>query len=183
VRWDRLFEDLEAQLERAADEEFAAELADRTRHELARVRLVDRLGRVVGEAVDLAVEGVGPVTGTLRRVGLDWLLLEPSAGSEVVVANRAVVSVRGLTRAAREPDLWGEVESRLGLGHILRAVARDRSTVTVVSRDGSSCAGTIDRVGADFLEVAEHPPGAVRRSGEVVTMRAVTLGGLAVVRH
>jgi hypothetical protein len=61
-------------------------------------------------------------------------------------------------------------------------VARDRSTVTVVSRDGSACVGTIDRVGADFLDLAEHGPGEPRRAADVLAMRAVTLGGLALVR-
>jgi hypothetical protein len=182
VRWDRLFDDLEAQLDRAAEDEFDAEVADRTRREVARIRLADRLRCAVGSTVDLDLEGAGPLTGVVRRAGIDWLLLESSPRPQVVVSQRAIMSVRGLTLAGREPDSWGAVESRIDLGQVLRAVARDRSTVTAILRSGSNWVGTIDRVGADFLELAEHGAGEARRAGQVRGMRLLSTAALAMIR-
>jgi hypothetical protein len=74
------------------------------------------------------------------------------------------------------------VLARLGLGSALRAIARDRLQVTVVLIDGSTLPGTVDRVGADFLEMAEHAPGEPRRRGDVSGMRTVAFAAVAVVR-
>jgi hypothetical protein len=182
VRWDRLFDDLEGQLELAEREEFAAEVADRSRREVALVHLSDRLRQARGAPIELTVHGAGSLQGVIQRVGQGWLLLGVSSQPAALVASHAILAVRGLPGAATEPAAVGAVESRLDLGHALRVIARDRSPVTLVLRDGSSCAGTIDRVGADFLDLAEHAPGEPRRAGQVSGIRAVTFAGLAVVR-
>jgi hypothetical protein len=49
--------------------------------------------------------------------------------------------------------------------------------------DGSTAAGTLDRVGADFVEVAEHAQGEPRRHDAVRAVRAYPLTSLAVVRR
>ena len=49
-------------------------------------------------------------------------------------------------------------------------------------RDGGLVTGTIDRVGVDFLEVAEHPMGEPRRARAVQSARAVRLSAIALVR-
>jgi len=74
------------------------------------------------------------------------------------------------------------VGERLGLGYALRVIARDRSPVTLVLRDGTVVGGTLDRVGADFVDLAEHPVGEPRRAGNVRGVRMISLGALAVVR-
>jgi hypothetical protein len=48
--------------------------------------------------------------------------------------------------------------------------------------DGGAVTGTVDRVGADFVEVAEHGPGEPRRQREVSGVRAVAFAAIAVVR-
>ena len=85
MRWEALFEDLEADVERIATAELAAEVADRTRRELARIRLVDRLREATGRTVTVAVAGHGPVAGVLADAGPDWLLLTADGGREVLL--------------------------------------------------------------------------------------------------
>jgi hypothetical protein len=42
--------------------------------------------------------------------------------------------------------------------------------------------GTLDRVGADYVELAEHPADAPRRAEAVQGVRAIVIGAVAVVR-
>jgi hypothetical protein len=48
--------------------------------------------------------------------------------------------------------------------------------------DGSVLSGTLDRVGADYVELAEHPTDLPRRAEVVQGVRAVVIGAIAVVR-
>jgi hypothetical protein len=179
MRWDELFADLEAQLESAAAAELAGEVADRTRRLAAEVTLADRLRGARGRPVRLSVPGGPAVAGLLREVGADWLLVADEAGREVLVVSAAVLAAAGLPREhTPETSL---VRRRLGLGSALRGVARDRSAVTLRLQDGAVLTGTIDRVGRDFLELAEHPVGEPRRAGQVSGVRAVAFGALATV--
>ena len=137
---------------------------------------------VVGGQVTVDVWGVGPVRGRLTSSGVDWLLLEEPTGAEVLVSGDAVTSVRGLTAWSREPGSDGVVTGKLDLCYALRGVARNRAGVTAVLRDATVVSGTIDRVGFDFLELAEHPMGEPRRASVVQGTRAVRLASLALLR-
>lgn len=182
MRWDRLFDDLEAQLAHADAEEFAAEVSDRTRREVATVALLDRFRSAIGTRIELAVEGAGAVSGVVRRVGPGWLLVEPTAHPALVVTGHAVLAVRGLPLAASDPATLSAIDSRLDFAHVMRAVARDRAEVTLRLRDESSAVGTVDRVGADFLDLAEHAVGEPRRAATVRGLRTVTFGAISLVR-
>jgi hypothetical protein len=182
MRWERLFDDLEAQLEAGERDEFAAEVADRTRREVARVHLVDRLRRAVGVEVELSIAGAGMLSAVLRRVGPGWLLVEGASRSEVLVTAHSLLAVRGLPVAAAEPAEVGLVSSRLDLGHLLRAIARDRAAVTLTLQDGSCYIGTVDRVGADFLDLAEHASDEPRRAGHVTSSRTLTFASISMIR-
>jgi len=184
VRWDELFADLEGQA--AADEAagLAAEVADRTRREVARLRLVDRLRAAAddGAPVVVAVAGLTePVHGRVGGVGPDWVLLDTRHG-EALVALASVRWVEGLTGRARDPGSEGVVAARLGLTAALRVLARDRAHVRIVLVDGSVLGGTVDRVGHDAVDVAVHPDDVPRRSAAVRVTRVVPVAAVAVVR-
>lgn len=186
MRWQALFDDLEAQLDAAAAAELAGEVAERTRLASARTRLTDRLAAGVGLAVAVAAPGAGLLRGVLRDAGEDWLLLD-EGGREALVPLSAVLSVSGLPRAAApEPEDAGRasaaVARALDLRWALRGLVRDRAGVALVLRDGSVLTGTLDRVGADHVDLAEHPPGEARRAAAVRGVRLVPLSALSVVR-
>ena len=182
MRWQQLFTDLSAQFDRAEAEAERAEAASRARAEVGAVRLAERLGGGTGGRVALRCLGAGQVTGTLLDGGADWLLLEDDAAAEVLVAASAVLAVTGLGRATAPPADAGTVCARLDLRWAVRALARDRSPVQVVLVDGGRLTGTVDRVGADFCELAEHPADAARRPSAVRGVQAIALSGIAVVR-
>lgn len=181
MRWEALFADLDGQLEAAAAEEHAAEVADRSRREVARLHLAHRAALAVGATLSASVSGAGVVAGRLLRSGPGWWLLAADGG-EALVCTDAIGWVNGLPALAAEPEAEGQVESRLGLGYVLRCIARDRAGVTVLLRDASAVTGTLDRVGADFVDIAEHAPGEWRRSASVRGARTVPFAAIAVIR-
>jgi hypothetical protein len=182
MRWEQLFADLEAQFVEADPEDGAAEAASRDRAEYGRLRLVDRLRGASGRPVTLTCRGAGEVPGQLVEVGVDWLLLVDAQQRDVLVASAAVCAVAGLGAQTAAPAQLGAVERRLDLRRALRGLARDRATVQCLLDDGTTLAGTVDRVGADFLELAEHAVDEPRRRGSVTAVRAVVLARVAVVR-
>jgi small nuclear ribonucleoprotein (snRNP)-like protein len=179
VRWDDLFADLERQWDALAEGERQAQIAERTRAELARVELLDRLRGSEGRPVRLLTRAGHELSGELVRAGADFVLVE-SSRHECVVPVEAVMTVRGLAGTAVSADVAGAVRSRLGLRSVLRRIAADRSAVTLETADGRAVAGTLQRVGADFVDVVEHPPdelprGATGRDGVTVPFAAIVL--------
>ena len=174
VRWEALFDDLEAQLDRERAAEHWAEVAERSRAEFGRIALADRLRAHVGRQLSVRLSNGDQVAGRVDDVAAEWVALTQAAG-QILVPLDAVTLVGGLSRAvAPEPSA---VLRRLGLRHALRALARDRAPVRLTLSRGE-VTGTIDRVGADHIDLAEHPVGEARRPGavrQVLTIRLATL--------
>jgi hypothetical protein len=187
MRWDGLFADLEAQAAALEHAERAAEVDTHTRGEVGRLQVRDRLRAAVDTPLRLRLLGGTQLSGVLRRVGPDWLLLDEGQGREAVVPGAALVTVRGLGRYSAVPGSASVVESRLGLRAALRGIARDRSTVRIHLTSGNTqfdaVDATIDRVGADFLEVAAHSAGAARRRAEVRETELVPFTAVVAVRR
>jgi hypothetical protein len=93
-----------------------------------------------------------------------------------------VTAVAGLVAVTAGDPLDGEVARRLDLRRALRGLARDRATVSCLLEDGGVLSGTVDRVGADFLELAAHPLDRPRRRGAVTGVLAVPLRAVVAVR-
>lgn len=179
MRWQDLFEDLEAQLLADERRELQAEVADRTRRERAEVTVLDRAARSVGTVITV-VTGAGPVRGTLDDLGKDWLLVQEHGRHAALVPMAAVTALVGL--ATRSDDDRG-MGRRFGVGVALRAIARDRAAVAIHDICGGLATGTIDKVGADHVDLAEHPADAVRRATALTGHRVVPFAAIGIVRR
>lgn len=179
MRWERLFGDLEAQLAAQDAAELAGEVAERTRLERSRVELSDRFAAWRGQSVSVHLAGDRTLAGRLRDAAREWILLDgpPLA----LVPTTAVQGVTGLGAAASTADR-DAVARRYGLAAVLRVVARDRSPVQVELVDGRVLSGTVDDVGADYLDLAEHPADELRRPAAVQAVRCLPFGALACLR-
>lgn len=159
VRWDQLFEDLEAQLSSAGVAERAAEVAEHTRAERGQVHLVQRFVAGLGATMRLRLVGVGWAQLVLEDVGSDWLTgrtlgARPGRGADLLVPMAAVSAVEGLT--ARVDAAEGAASRRFDLRYALRAVSRDRALVRVHDTEGEDFTGTVDRVLADHLDLTRR---------------------------
>lgn len=182
MRWRALFDDLEAQFDAAQAAELAGEVSERTRRELALLRTVDRLRPAVGFPLVVALAGGAVARGRLGDVGADWLLLEEPGGYEALVPLASVLGISGLGERSAAPGAEGSVTKRLGLGWALRGLARSRIGIGLHLLDGSVVTGTLDRVGADHLDLAEHGAGEARRAAAVRQVRLVPLTAVVMVR-
>lgn len=149
MRWDDLFLDLEAQMDAATDAQFQADVSDRTRSERASIELAERLLTARGEQVTLTLRHGETVQGVVVDAAVQWLLLGAS-GPQTLVPMRALALVSGLPPRTTHVS---EVERRLGIGHALRALARDRARVIVDFGTGE-VTGLIAAVGADYVEIS-----------------------------
>ncbi|WP_432506037.1 hypothetical protein [Kineococcus arenarius] len=150
MRWDDLFEDLDARLAHARRLERDAEVADRRDDDVASVDLLSRLLATEGDLSLQLLDGSW-VDGRVRAAGPGWVLL--SAGSpvrrQVLVPTAAACAVRGLSTASRPP---GAVVLRRSLLLALRALAAAGEGVLVRTRAGD-VRGRLARVGADHVDV------------------------------
>lgn len=149
VRWDDLFADLQAQWDaelRAEDDAQVRELAEA---EAAGTRFADRVRARRGAQLSLRLTDGSDRAGIVADVATDWLLLADGDRRHLVPLT-AVALAWPLGAAA---PAAGAVESRLGLGHVLRALGNEGQPV-VVRTLGGDHTGLVARVGSDHLDVA-----------------------------
>lgn len=179
MRWEELFADLEQQAWSLDREDLDAEVADRTRAEVARLTLMGRLRAAKGVDVRLVLVGGRIVGGRIERLGADWLLVASPA--EHLIRVGAIGVVEGLPRYAVPADAVPAVADRLPLVVAMRALAVDRAAVRFELVDGRAVAGTPDRIGADFVDVAVHDVGEAPRPGSVRGRATISTAAIAVV--
>lgn len=191
MRWDRFFDDLEGQIASEWEAERAALETEAERLRLSRVALRERLSVLierVGEGPPPAFEIVdGTVlTAEVTGVGADWVAVE-TGRSVAVLLPLASISAIGMPhvdvlRSARPAPARSALAERVTLGFVVRDLVRRRVAVTVHLAQGKALAGTIDRAGADHLDLALHEPGSPRRAGEVTGHRLVPFSAVAWIR-
>lgn len=177
VRWDDLFDDLEALGWQARRAELDAEIADRVRRERAQVTLASRVAGTQG-SVRMHLVNQQVVEGFVVETGSDWLVLRDGGARLWLVPLNAVCFVAGLGWGAAS---HGRFERRLQFGFALRALARDRTPVHLHDVAGGWCSGTIDAVGADHLDFSEHPIDVPRRAANIRAARVVPFSAVVAI--
>ena len=104
-----------------------------------------------------------------------WLV--PAEGVSTLVLRAEEVLV-----TARDANPGGALGQRMTFGFVLRDLVRRRIPVTVQLRAGRALSGTIDRAGADHLDIAVHEIGAVRRADQITGYRLIPFAAIAAVR-
>lgn len=195
MRWENLFDDLAGQLEHELDAEDVDLRGEEERLRVSRLTVRDRIValhesaarspgyRLRVQFADGQRMGIAP-----RSIGRDWLMAdvvdERANPGQVVLPFHAIGAltldsdlVEASTGAVRPTRL----ADRLGLTFVLRDLARRRSAVELHASFGV-VHGTIDRVGRDHLDLAEHEVGDARRQSAVTGTRLIPLAQLRWVR-
>lgn len=180
MEWDRLFEDLEDQIASGWEAERAALDAETERLRIARLDLRTRLGVLAAQdcPVTVVLTDSTRVRGRLRAVGADWAAVQPHGTEGLTLLPSHAVELWSLDHgalltsgAASEP--LSPLRERMTFGFVLRDLARRRIGVTLRTGSGTVLAGTIDRAGADHLDLALHDAGSPRRARAVTGFRVV----------
>ncbi len=162
MRWERLFNELEAQsgdLEMEERDALVDELRDGEWAETSWRSLL-------GGKVIVDVLGAGRIAGECVLINEHVLQLR-SGRAEHVISSQAVVAVISSERRAGPSST---VSAALGWRHVLRTLRDAAESVRLHAIDGSTYDGTVDVVGADFVRVR----GESGRS-QTVTLTAVAM--------
>lgn len=186
MRFDDLFDDLESQLEAEQGAERRDLEAEEERFRIGRLELRDRIAAAPRQ-LDIALRAGGRLRIKRMALGRDWLngiVLEGApAGTGAVVPLHAISSIAldaDGAAASLGPVAAGDLQARLSFAFALRDLARRR--VPVILEGAAPATGTIDRVGRDHLDLAEHDLGQPPRLGTVRSWRIVPFSAFDWVR-
>jgi hypothetical protein len=189
VEWEHLFEDLEGQLAAEWESERAALDAESERLRISKLTLHERLRTIAPDTPRLLLELVGGDRWdtTLRAVGADWIGVQTDGDVRMrVVPLTAVESFgadHGTLLAGHAPDAApAGLRERMTFGFVMRDLARRRTPVTIARHGSDPQHGTIDRAGADHLDLALHDPHEPRRARSVRGFRLVSFTAVTWVR-
>jgi hypothetical protein len=176
----QVFDELEAAFEAGLRREAEQEALAAVRAELGETVLWEQLARRVGtHAVVLA--GARVFRGAIVASYPEFLVLRADDGTEHLVRYGPAISV-GLP--PESPELQpapAPAARRYQFALALRELARRREPVRVELVDAARVDGTIEAVGSDYLEVAEHDPGEARRRAAVRARRFIGFAAVVAV--
>ena len=176
----RVFEELEAEFEAGLRREAEQETVAAVRAEVGATVLWEQLARRIGgDATVLA--GARAFRGVVVAGYPEFLVLRATDGAEHLIRYGPAVSI---ALPAEPPTLRPAPPAaarRYQFALALRELARRREPVRVELADGARCDGTIEAVGSDYLELAEHDLGEARRRVAVRARRFVGFAALAAV--
>lgn len=181
MTWEALFDDLTSGLESEWEYERAAREAEQLRLHIARLTAHERFAALAADRrpATLMLRDGRALAGDLVGVGADWVALHHAGPAALhLVPEAAIVSVvtdTATLRACLPPTAASgasdaaSLTTRMTFGYIARDLARRRVPVFVHADGGWQHHGTIDRAGADHLDIAVHDRDVPRRSSAVRT--------------
>ncbi|HEX8134556.1 MAG TPA: hypothetical protein VF880_14155 [Actinomycetes bacterium] len=176
----RVFEELEAKFEaglrREADQETAAAL----RAGIGETVLWEQLARRTGTQA-VAHAGSRRFRGVVVASYPEFLVLHDGDGTEHLIRYGPATSVALPAEPTTLQPAPAAAARRYRLSLALRELARRREPVRVELVDSGRVDGTIEAVGSDYLEIAEHDPGEARRRRAVKARRFLGLAAIAAV--
>jgi hypothetical protein len=182
MRWNNLFDDLSAQLDR----ELASEHADE-RRDTARAVVAQTSQREILKALStdeartvLMHTRAHKISVRVDSVGADWVAVTEidhktswGSGTHVIPAHAITAielasggSLASETRRHVPSEMGPRLIDRVAFDVVLRDLARRRRWVEISTHDGL-VAGTLDVVGRDWCEVARHPRHVARRQSAI----------------
>jgi hypothetical protein len=189
VRWQRLFDDLEEQLSIERAHESRELERESQRLHAARSTLRDRLLAMPADAVIAVDLGNEQLRARVAWVVQDAVVVElveqrddiavvPLASIDgFFLADSVAHGVGSRIEASSSP-----LHDRMTLGFLVREAARRRMPSRVLLANGRTMTGTIDRAGADHLEIALHDAGQPRRQSTVSGSRTLAFAAIACIR-
>jgi hypothetical protein len=195
MRWQNLFDDLEGQLEHELGAEGLDVAAEEERLRIGRLTLRDRLSASLAttedgtrrQSVTVVLTDGRRLAPMISATGRDWIAGEldgsgprrsvviPLPAIAGIILDPSGIEVRSGTGPL--PESPTDLSARLGIAFVLRDLCRRRSPIDVVTTS-ERLHGTIDRVGRDHLDLAEHPAGEFRRRSAVAKIRLLPFDAL-----
>lgn len=190
MEWDHLFEDLEGQLAAEWESERAALDAESERLRISKLTLRERLRTMAAaDAPRLLLELTGGDRWdtSLRALGADWIGVQSDGDARMRVVPLTAVEAIGADHGTLLAGLSADaapagLRERMTFGFVLRDLARRRTPVTIARHGSDPQHGTIDRAGADHLDLALHDPHEPRRARAVRGFRLVSFTAITWVR-
>ncbi len=189
MEWEHLFEDLEGQLAAEWESERAALDAESERLRISKLTLRERLRAMAADTPRLLLELAGGDRWdtTLRAIGADWIGVQTEGDGRMRVVPLAAVRAIGADHGALLAGLSADavpagLRERMTFGFVLRDLARRRAPVTIARQGSDPQHGTIDRAGADHLDLALHDLREPRRARAVRGFRLIAFDAITWVR-
>jgi len=176
----RVFDELEAEFEAGLRREAEQETVAALRAQVGATPMWEQLARRIGvQAVVRA--GARLVQGTVIASYPDFYVLQGGDQAQHLVRSEATTIALPAEPTPPQPAPSTAAARRYTLSLALRELARRREPVRLELVDGNAVAGTIEAVGSDYVEIAEHDLGEARREAAVRARRLTALTAVALV--
>ena len=182
MRWEKLFDDYEAQLAAQRQRDLEVEGTEEARHQRGLISMAEHLLGHHGHRVRFGVWTGSTLEGEVVDVGMGWLMLADGAERILLVMGRVVWWEPLVARSV----VIDEVRARtMPLTAALRALISARTPVRVAlcfGPTGIGLRGLLLAVGRDHLELALLPEGCERLPlSESVQRRIIPVDALCAV--
>jgi hypothetical protein len=176
----RVFDDLEAAFEAELHREADQEAAAAVRAEVGATVLWQQVARLTGLEVVVRA-GSRVVRGVVLAGYPDFLALRSADGADHLARLGPALTIALPAAAPPLRPVPAGTALRYRLALALRELARRREPIRLDLADGGWLTGTVELVGSDYLEVAEHDLGEPRRRPAVTARRLLGLDAVALV--